>query len=73
MVGKFLLGPPTDYFGGDRTLRATMIATAALLYGCSVSKRVEMFGVLWVIYQFTYASAWGAVGKIVRGNIYALV
>lgn len=71
MIGKFLLGPPTDFFGGERTLKLTMLLICALLYACSVSSNVQLFGLLWIAVSFVYASAWGAIGKIVRERFVA--
>jgi MFS family permease len=65
-VGKFVLGPPTDFYGGDLTLKATMFLVAAFLFACAGSGTVQLFGVLWIVISFVYASAWGAIGKLVR-------
>ena len=66
MFGKFLLGPPTDFFGGERTLKVTMLMTSVFLFYCSISSNVQLFGLLWIALSFVYASAWGAIGKIIR-------
>jgi MFS family permease len=66
MAGKFILGAPTDYFGGELTLKATMFSMAGLLYLCSLSNSLVDFGSLWILISFVYATAWGACGKIVR-------
>jgi hypothetical protein len=66
MGGKFLLGPPTDYFGGDMTLKSTMLFITIALIACSRSTSIEGFGYLWIGINFVYASAWGAASKLVR-------
>ena len=68
MGGKFLLAVPTDYFGGDLTLRMTMAVMALMLYTCSITSSVKLFYVSWVMLSFVYATAWGAVGVEVRSQ-----
>jgi MFS family permease len=71
MFGKFVLGPPTDHIGGERTLKLTMFLISVSLYACSISTNVQLFGLLWIALSFVYASAWGAIGKIVRERFLA--
>ena len=70
-MAKFLLGPPTDKFGGANTLNVTMLMVALLLQFMAVSPNVLVFGRLWIVLSFVYAAAWGACGKIVRENFRA--
>jgi hypothetical protein len=44
----------------------TMLMVSILLYACSISSSVQIFGTYWIIINFVYASCWGAVSKIVR-------
>jgi hypothetical protein len=52
--------------GGDAAMQATMLMVSILLYACSISSSVQIFGMYWIIINFVYASCWGAVSKIVR-------
>ena len=66
MLGKFILGPPTDKYGGELTIKVTMLSMAGLLLLSSFTNSLAQFGPLWIALSFVYASAWGACGKIVR-------
>ena len=66
MIGKFILGRPTDYFGGQRAMIVTLLSSSVCLFGCSISKNIETFGIFWILFSFIFSAAWGAIGKIVR-------
>ena len=68
MIGKFVLGPPTDFFGGEQVLFLTLVLSAAFLFGCSVSKSIKDFGVYWMLFSFVFSAAWGAIGKSIWEN-----
>lgn len=68
MVGKFILGPPTDFFGGEKVLFITLLLSALFLFGCSMSHSIRAFGACWILFSFTFSAAWGAIGKVVREN-----
>ena len=55
-TGKFLLGPPTDKFGGANTLKITMLLVALLLQFMAVSPNVLVFGRMWIVLSFVYAA-----------------
>ena len=65
-LGKILLGPPTDHYGGINVLKASMLFITAALFGCSFSGSMEVFALQWILICFAYSSAWGAVSKVVR-------
>ena len=66
MIGKLLLGPPTDYFGGENTMKVSMAGMTILLLLCSVATKIDQLAPLWIAVNFIYATAWGACGKVVR-------
>lgn len=68
MLGKFLLGPPTDTYGGNKALKGIMASNILLLILCSLSNNSLSFGALWIVLQFFYAAAWGACSKLVRSS-----
>lgn len=68
MIGKFILGPPTDFYGGEKVLFITLLLSALFLFGCSVCHSIRAFGACWILFSFTFSAAWGAIGKVVREN-----
>ena len=68
MLGKFVLGGPTDRIGGERTLLISCACCAALVYGCSITTNVKVFGFLWIALNFAFSSSWGSVGTSIRNN-----
>ena len=68
MIGKFVLGPPTDFVGGEQVLFLTLLLSAAFLFGCSVSRCIKDFGTYWILFSFVFSAAWGAIGKSIREN-----
>ena len=66
MLGKFILGPPTDHFGGKVVMTVSMLSTSILLLGCSLSKNINVFAIFWILINIFYSSTWGAVGSVVR-------
>ena len=68
MIGKFVLGPPTDSFGGEQVLFLTLLLSAAFLFGCSISQGIKVFGIYWILFSFVFSAAWGAIGRIIREN-----
>jgi sugar phosphate permease len=68
MLGKFMLGLPTDYFGGEKALHITLLLSAAFLFGCSISSTIYTFGAFWIAFSFVFSAGWGAIGKIIREN-----
>lgn len=66
MGGKFLFGPVTDTIGGEAMLFICMIAMGSLLATCALTGSLNNFAVSWTIISFFYASAWGAVGSVIR-------
>lgn len=59
MVGKFTLGPPTDEFGGEFTMKLTMLIMAISLFLFSITTSFAQFAPLWILISYVYASAWG--------------
>eukprot|EP01036_Dinobryon_divergens_P026275 gene26275-34900_t len=68
MGGKFLFGPVTDTIGGEAMLFICMIAMGSLLATCAFTGSLNNFAVSWTIISFFYASAWGAVGSVIRAS-----
>jgi len=68
MIGKFLLGPPTDMIGGEKTLLLSCATIAILVYSCSIVTNAKLFGLLWILLNFSFSSSWGAVGSCIREN-----
>ena len=68
MLGKFVLGGPTDKIGGERTLLISCASIAAIVYGCSIATNVKVFGFLWVALNFAFSASWGSVGSSIRNN-----
>lgn len=66
MAGKIVLGPPTDYFGGEMTMKVSMAGMTILLLLCSITTKIDQLAPLWIGINFIYATAWGACGKVVR-------
>ena len=66
--GKFLLGPPTDIFGGHTALILSMFIMSFLSYLATFMNSGYYFGISWMILSFAYSSTWGAVGKVIREN-----
>lgn len=66
MVGKFILAPPTDSFGGNLIMKLSMGVNILLLLMGSVTSTAYSFGLVWILLSFFYASAWGACSKLVR-------
>ena len=64
--GKFLLGAPTDHFGGHVVLVLTIFCMITCTLLASISSSSSLFGLSWMAQSFAYASGWGAVGKVVR-------
>ena len=62
------MGPPTDFFGGEKVLFITLLLSALFLLGCSMSNTIRAFGACWILFSFTFSAAWGAIGKVVREN-----
>ncbi|GKY91206.1 hypothetical protein MPSEU_000093300 [Mayamaea pseudoterrestris] len=59
-VGKLLLGPVIDYFGGIRSLQVSLLALSVLLAIISVSSSVTTFAICWVLVDFIFSSCWAA-------------
>jgi MFS family permease len=68
MVGKFTLGPPTDWLGGKTTLLGAMLLISLALFGCHHSASPYTFGLCWIFLSFVYSSTNGAISKVVRDN-----
>ena len=66
MGGKFVFGPVTDAIGGEAMLLICMVAMGLLLATCSYAGTLNRFALSWTIISFFYASAWGAVGSVIR-------
>lgn len=66
VVGKFLLGPPTDKLGGELMLKISLFAIALILIGCSFSNTIAIFGGLWILLSFVFGAGWGAVSQVIR-------
>ena len=66
MGGKFLFGPVTDSIGGEAMLLICMVVMGSLLATCAYTGSLNHFAVSWTIISFFYASAWGAVGSVIR-------
>lgn len=59
-LGKFLLGPVIDHFGGVTSLRFALSCLAVLLAVISTSQAFLMFAVSWVFVDFIFSSCWAA-------------
>ena len=68
MLGKFVLGRPTDLIGGEKTLLLSCAFIAVIVYSCSIVSNTALFGLLWIALNFTFSSSWGAVGSSIRKN-----
>jgi MFS family permease len=71
MVGKFTLGPPTDWLGGKTTLLGAMLLISLALFGCHHSTSPYTFGLCWICLAFVYSSTNGAISKVVRDSFSA--
>lgn len=63
MVGKFTLGAPTDEFGGEFTMKLTMLIMAICLSLFSITTSFAQFAPIWILISYVYASAWGYVNR----------
>ena len=68
MVGKFTLGAPTDEFGGEFTMKLTMLIMAICLYLFSITTSFAQFAPIWILISYVYASAWGYVIRCLFNN-----
>jgi MFS family permease len=59
-LGKVLLGPVIDYFGGILSLQVALSTLAVLLGIISVSQPFMLFAVCWVMVDFIFSSTWAA-------------
>lgn len=64
-VGKLLLGPIIDSFGGVLSLQVALSALALLLGMISVGKSFQLFAVCWIFVDFIFSSCWaGCINAI---------
>jgi MFS family permease len=59
-VGKLILGPVIDYYGGVFSLKVALLALAAALGIISVSQSFQVFAVAWICVDFIFSSCWAA-------------
>ena len=64
-VGKILLGPVIDRFGGILSLQVALTALGLLLTGISVGSSFLGFAVAWIFVDFIFSSCWaGCINAI---------
>ncbi|GAX24841.1 hypothetical protein FisN_6Hh390 [Fistulifera solaris] len=59
-VGKLVLGPVIDYYGGVFSLKVALLALAAAMGIISVSQSFQVFAVAWICVDFIFSSCWAA-------------
>ena len=59
-VGKILLGPFIDHFGGIASLQAALAVLAALLAIISSSQSFVAFAACWILVDFIFSACWAA-------------
>lgn len=59
-VGKTLLGPIIDKFGGTRSLQFALLSLSVLLATISVTQTIHVFAFCWVLVDFVFSSCWAA-------------
>ena len=59
-VGKLILGPVIDYYGGVRSLQVALLSLTAALGIISISQSFQVFGVAWICVDFIFSSCWAA-------------
>jgi MFS family permease len=59
-LGKVLLGPVIDHFGGVLSLQVALSTLAVLLSIIAASQPFMLFAVCWVMVDFIFSSCWAA-------------
>jgi len=59
-LGKMLLGPVIDHFGGIRSLKLALGSLAALLLTISATQSFVTFACCWTLVDFIFSSCWAA-------------
>ncbi|GAX14608.1 hypothetical protein FisN_6Lh390 [Fistulifera solaris] len=59
-VGKLVLGPVIDYYGGVLSLKVALLALAAAMGIISSSQSFHVFAVAWICVDFIFSSCWAA-------------
>ena len=57
-LGKLVLGPIIDAFGGIRSLQVSLTALMVLLGTIASSNRFLVFAICWVLVDFIFSSCW---------------
>jgi MFS family permease len=59
-MGKVLLGPIIDFFGGITSLQVSLACLAFLLTSISFCQSFMVFGISWILVDFIFSSCWAA-------------
>jgi len=59
-LGKLLLGPVIDHFGGVTSLKVALGLLGALLATISCSRTFAVFSTAWIFVDFIFSSCWAA-------------
>jgi hypothetical protein len=59
-VGKLLLGPIIDFFGGILSLQVSLACLAVLLTSIAFCQSFVAFGISWILVDFIFSSCWAA-------------
>lgn len=59
-LGKLMLGPVIDHFGGILSLQFALSLLAALLVVISFADSFAIFAVAWIFVDFVFSSCWAA-------------
>lgn len=59
-LGKMLLGPVIDHFGGIRSLEVALGSLSVLLFTLSASQSFKVFAAAWIFVDFIFSACWAA-------------
>lgn len=59
-VGKLILGPVVDYYGGVFSLKIALLSLSAAMGVISISQSFQVFGLAWICVDFIFSSCWAA-------------
>ena len=59
-LGKLLLGPVIDHFGGILSLKVALTGLATLLLTISMAQSFPTFACCWILVDFIFSSCWAA-------------
>jgi MFS family permease len=67
-IGKLLLGPVIDHFGGTASMQAALIVLFLLLGTISVTTSFWIFTTCWILIDFCFSSCWPACINAIHQN-----